>query len=258
MWEDQAQALIDEFIDVLSRSFCGTSEEAPEAAISWVFDPASSGANPADALTGEPSAARTKYFQFQAGFMAHWGFRHGGCFALRGEGGASAPLVAAVVTIPPNTKGLHATGLCEMMDIVKRMGGWDKVKSPEVEGGPSAKRHSKLEALQKKMHKEHAPGLHLYVLAFGTAPGHQRKGYGRKLAQFLVDAAGRMEVPAYLECCGKQCESFYESLGFKVVKRHPLEVKRGGEVDTLVADGQEGFTAMVWTSGNQLVKASTA
>jgi hypothetical protein len=232
------QALLDEFIDVIANSFCGSTESSPEAAISWTFDPTSSGENPTDFLTSEPSAARIKFFKFIGGFVAHSGFRHGGCFALKGPDGN---LVAATVTFPPNNKHLHQTSFCEMMDIVKKMGGWAEVGTPEIQGGDSEKRMRKLEQLMDKSHKAHAPGLHLYVLAFATAIGQHGRGYGRKLMTFLVESAGRMNVPVYLECSGKKNERFYGANGFKMMQRYPIQFNN----HSFNPDELEGITAMV-------------
>lgn len=196
--EASDQALIDEFIELVGNSFCGSTDAPPEASISWAFDPTSSGENPADFLSGEASVARVKYFKFIGGLVTHSGLRHGGCFALKDPNGK---LVAATVTFPPNNKHLHNTGIWEFMHIAKKLGGMSNIP-PEMKGGPSEKRMSKLDAAMKKSHKTHAAGLHLYVLAFATVVGEHGKGHGRKLMTFLVESARKMNVPAYLECSG--------------------------------------------------------
>lgn len=238
MLDTSDQALLDEFINLIANSFCGSTESPPEAALSWTFDPTSSGGNPTNFLTSEPSAARTKYFKFLGGFMAHSGFRHGGCFALKGPDGN---LVAATVTFPPNSQHLHQTGFCEMMEIVQKMGGWAKVGTPEIQGGDSEKRTTKLNQVMEESHKAHAPGLHLYVLAFATAIGQHGRGYGKELMSFLVESAGRMNVPVYLECSGEKNERFYENNGFKMMQRYPLTFNN----QSFRPDELEGLTAMV-------------
>jgi len=230
------QDLRDEFIGLIMSSLCGSTKSPPEAALSWAYDPMSSGGNnPTGFLTSEPSANRIKYFKFIAGFGAHSGFRHGGCFALKDS--QNGKLVAATVTFPPNKKNLHQAGICEIMKMVGKMGGWAKIKTPEIEGG----RMDKLEKAMKKSHEAHAPGFHLYVQSFATAVGHHGKGYGRRLMEFLTESAERMDVPVYLECCGVNNERFYGNNGFKMMKRYPVEYKN----ESFNPDGLEGFAAMV-------------
>jgi hypothetical protein len=214
-------ALISEFIDVIATSFCGSTDSAPEAALSWAYDPDASGENPTDVLMVEPSAARVKYFKALGGFCVHSGLRHGGCFALKG---ANGKLVAATVTFPPNNKNLHKTGICEILHIVKKLGG-AKNLPPEMKGGDSEKRMQQVSNAMEKSHKTHAKGLHLYVLAFASAIGHQGQGYGRKLMAFLVESARRMNVPAYLECSGEKNERFYKNNGYALMQRYELKYK---------------------------------
>ena len=235
------QKLIDEFINVIAQSFCGTQESAPEAALSWMFDPSASGENSAGCLTDVPSDARVKFFKSLGGIVAHTGFRHGGCFALKNSDGK---IVCATVTIPPNNKSLYNTGLWEFMDIAKKLGGMGNI-APERKGGEPAARMSKLDAAMKKSHKAHAPGLHLYVLAFATALGQQGNGHGRKLMTFLTESARRMDVPAYLECSGKRNERFYGKNGYKMMQRYAITHKD----QKFNADGLEGMAAMVFQNG---------
>lgn len=237
--ENSDPALLNEFVDVFAYSFCGSTESPPEAALSWSFDPASSGDNPSGLLTCEPSEARIKYFKFIAGFAVHSALRHGGCFALQKDDGKIA---AAAVTFPPNHKRVHRIGTCEQMQVVDRMGGWTKVASPEIQGGDSEKRLSKVSETMEKYHDVHAPGLHIYVLAFATLLGEQGKGYGKQLMTFLTESANRMvePVPLYLECSGQKNERFYERNGFKVVKRYPIEFKN----QAFDPDGLGGLSAM--------------
>lgn len=149
-------------------------------------------------------------------------------------------IVAAAVTFPPNKNKLHQIGFCEMMSIMDRMGGWNKVGSPEIQGGDSANRMNKVSETMEKYHGIHAPGLHLYVYGFATALGEQGKGYGKQLMTFLVESANRMKVPVYLECSGEKNERFYGRNGFEVVKRHPIEYKN----QSFDPDGLGGLSAM--------------
>eukprot|EP00944_MAST-04C_sp_MAST-4C-sp1_P010397 g10397.t1 len=237
--EASDKALIDEFISVLAESWCGSPTRPPEPCFSWCFDPTSSGENLGDVLKSDVTESRKKYFDFFLGFMAYGAFRHGGCFGLKGPDGN---LVTAAITYPPNKKHLHQLGLFEQMNVAEKMGGFSKVSTPEVTGGDPAARQAKLDKAMNKAHKVHAKGEHLYLQAIGTATGHDGKGYGRQLMTFLLEAANRMNVPVYVDCCGKKNERFYEKNGFKVVQRYPIECKG----QALKVDGVEGFYSMLW------------
>ena len=101
---------------------------------------------------------------------------------------------------------------------------------------------AKVDKVMTKSHKTHAKGEHLYLQAIATAMGHHGKGYGKQLMTFLLEAASRMNVPFYLECCGKKNERFYEKNGFKLVQRYAIECKG----QTFKPDGLEGASAMIW------------
>ena len=120
------------------------------------------------------------------------------------------------------------------------MGGWNKVASPEIQGGDSAKRMNKVNQTMEKYHGVHAPGRHVYVYAFATCIREQGKGYGRQLMTFPVESAKRMNVPLYLECSGEKNERFYGRNGFEVVRRHPIEYKN----QSFDPDGLGGLSAM--------------
>ena len=236
--ERSSQTLQDEFARLIGMSFCGSTGTAPEGALSWVFDPKSSGDNPSGPLLEEPSAARVRFFEALGKFISIQGIRHGGCFALRDE---SEKLVAATVTIPPNKKNLHHMGGCEQWYVMNQMGGMSAMP-PELTSGPSEKRSGLLEKTMLQSHKSHASGEHLYVFAFATALGEQGKGYGRKLMEFLVASADRMNVPAYLECSGAKNERFYNNNGYQLKQRYPIEFQG----DSFKPDGLDGMAAMVY------------
>eukprot|EP00943_MAST-04B_sp_MAST-4B-sp1_P006467 g6467.t1 len=235
--ETSPPGLIKEFSDVIGNSFCGTKESRPEAVLSWVYDPNASGENPASPLSDEPSAARTKFFQYLGAFTTRAALRHGGCFALRNSEGK---IVTATVTYPPNSKKLYHTGLCEMLRIVKTLGGAKNVP-PEMQSGDTKKKMEILDKIMKKSHKAHAIGRHLYVNCFATAVGYQGQGNGKKLMTFLVESARRMEVPAYLECNGEKNERFYINNGYTLMQRYEIKYKD----QIFKPDGLDGIAAMV-------------
>ena len=115
--DESDQALIDDLIGLISRSFCGTKACAPEPAISWVFDPKASGDNSTQPLLSEPQENRIKYYDFMAGYMVHSALRHGGCFLLKGPEGKS---VTGTVLSLQTPRICIRTGLCESMSIIGR------------------------------------------------------------------------------------------------------------------------------------------
>ena len=178
MTTESSKEELAEFTALISASFCGSRNKAPDAALSWCYDPKSA----VDGfLKEDPSEERTIFFDFLAAWCLHTCLRHGGCFVLKKDG----KMVSAAATIPPNDKKLHDAGICEQMKIMSRTGISNLPKEMEQP------RMVELGNVMKKAHNDIVPGRHLYVYAFATSIEHQGKGYGRELMQFLCDSAGK-------------------------------------------------------------------
>lgn len=230
-----------EFKKLLVESFAGTTETAPEASLSWALEPhASVNNNPAAPLKQPPSPVRLKYMDTVISFALYSHLRHGGCYALTENDDGTGHIVGATITMPPNDDTLHDPGCCEMIHVVKRMGGTEAI-SPEMSTGLSQERTDAIGELMKEAHATHAPCRHIYVYTFAIASGTQGKGYGRKLMEFITSAADDMGVDAYLECSGLRNERFYNHNGYKVMQHYTVEVD-GLKFDP---EGTGGLAAMV-------------
>jgi hypothetical protein len=236
----------EEFLDLLARSFAGTTTAAPEPILSWGFTEESSPEQDAlndkqhtSPLSAEASKERLTFFKFTAEFCFTTAARHGGCYALKNEQGK---LVAATVTFPPNDKNLHDAGACEMMFVL------GKLNMPsQYSSGNTAVKCDRIVSVFKEAHKEHASIPHIYVYMFACDPEHQRKGYGRRLAEIMNSAGDSLQVPMYLETAGTANEKFYGLNGYELKKRHKLEVAINKRVDAFKVDGNQGVAAMVRT-----------
>ena len=225
--EESDPKRINEFADLVSESFCGTTTTPPEPIMAWTYDHGDgtfeldAGTASGEILKKVPSLERTEYFRFIGHFITHQCLRHGGCYALEDTDGK---LCAAAITIPPNANAVWDIGLCEMMMIIEKMGGDSKI--PErMNKGISKDKMDQVEKIMQIAHKNHAPSKHLYLYVLATKPEVQGKGYGSKLLKFINNAATFQHVPAYLETSGKKNEEFYLSRGWIVAGRYPLSVK---------------------------------
>ena len=236
---DSPKEVRDQFVELISQSFCGTTKTAPEPLLSWTFeDPEILGIEHTHPLAVDPSQERQEYFDWLMGFCTAAGERHGGCFALQDP--TSKKLVAATVTFPPNDRHLHNPGICVQWNAVKQTGGFMQMPWSTL-NGPTGQKLDVADVIMKKAHTENAPGRHLYVQVFATSPEHQGKGYGSKLMQFLVDSADHMKVDAYLETCGSKNETYYSKFGYTVSKRYPIEFNGR----RYLPDGMDGMAACV-------------
>ena len=57
-----------------------------------------------------------------------------------------------------------------------------------------------------------------YLGVLGTAPGHQSKGYGRRVIAPTMSKADAADVPQSLETAVRSNRRFYERLGFEVTR----------------------------------------
>lgn len=239
--ENSSETIKDQFSKLIGTSFCGSTENPPEAVLSWCHDPTSCGDNSAGVLISEPTEARIQYFQGIAKWSVLCGLRHGGCFALI-DVNNNNKLVAATISYPPNDKQLHKQGMCEEIYLMNRMGGAKAIPS-ELKEGPCLGRLKVVGKQMSILHAKHSPGRHLYVHCFATAADEQGKGYGRKLMTFLTNASNEMQVNAYLECSGTRNERFYTNNGYVLQERSAVIYKDSPEFRP---DDLDGISAMTY------------
>ncbi len=66
----------------------------------------------------------------------------------------------------------------------------------------------------------------IYLQIIGVATAHQRKGFGTKLLEAIIEQSERIGIPLYLETETEINVAIYEKFGFKLIKRIVLpEIK---------------------------------
>ena len=226
-------AHVAEAILCTALGFSGSPEVAPEGAMDWCLG-ADFRAPGESIVLGEPLGPeppppeRLRYFN-HACLSCFWqGLRHGGCFALRDEGGA---VVAAAAAFPPSAtgslrgdedegessddvgkaeSGLTLPELTELVGEGPGQGVWEHRDMRRRFGlfGPL------MEALEERALPPGTP--HWYVLNFAVSPTAQGRGHGARLLRWLGRCADHDGVPILLETCGPRNRRFYEGSGFEV------------------------------------------
>jgi ribosomal protein S18 acetylase RimI-like enzyme len=67
-------------------------------------------------------------------------------------------------------------------------------------------------------HKEDVPEAHWYLMVVGVDPAYQSKGIGQALILPVLEKARDSKTPVYLETACPSNVSFYQKLGFKVIR----------------------------------------
>jgi ribosomal protein S18 acetylase RimI-like enzyme len=105
---------------------------------------------------------------------------------------------------------------------------WEMTHERAVEGGldrlgeilgeaPAARFLDALGAIDP-FHQTDVPREHWYLMVVGVAPEAQGRGIGRAFIQPMLKRAGDAGLPCYVETAQPSNVSFYESLGFTVVR----------------------------------------
>lgn len=89
---------------------------------------------------------------------------------------------------------------------------------PDLLGPEAADRFFSALAAVDPFHKTDVRPEHWYVMVVGVAPEAQGQGLGRALLQPVMDRADRDGVPCYLETAQPRNVSFYQHLGFRVLR----------------------------------------
>ncbi len=74
----------------------------------------------------------------------------------------------------------------------------------------------------EEIHKADVPEPHWYTMVVGVDPARQGEGYGRALLQPIFERSKSDGVPIYLETAQPKNVTFYENLGFRLL-RHVIE-----------------------------------
>ncbi len=89
---------------------------------------------------------------------------------------------------------------------------------PELLGQASADRFFSVLGYADSFHKTDVPPAHWYTMILGVAPEGRGRGLGRALMQPILTVAAADDLPCYLETAQPSNVSFYEHLGFRVVR----------------------------------------
>ena len=93
---------------------------------------------------------------------------------------------------------------------------------PEKIGEEAFTRFFTALAYAEEIHKADVPEPHWYTMVLGVDPARQGEGYGRALLEPIFERTRSEGVPIYLETAQPKNVTFYERLGFRVL-RHVIE-----------------------------------
>ena len=236
--------LLDDVIGVLQREMCGTTAQAPDTVLDWVY--CNRGDGVGEPLPAAPSERRLAYFRWTAAFCVHFCLPRGGVYALQDK--ASGAVVAACATVPPGGMTLAGVSICEYMRASGKAGGMEAPKD-DADGGAAARDAALFKAMGAA-HKRVVPGNdNLHVLVFGVDPARQGQGVGTALLNFVARVADADGVPAWLESAGARSEHFYGKIGFAVGERFPVAAKKGAKGTFDYAGGVMGMVRRAGAPG---------
>ena len=89
---------------------------------------------------------------------------------------------------------------------------------PGVMGEGAFNRFFTALAFAEEYHKRDVSEPHWYTMVLGVDPAFQGRGYGRSLLEPVMDRARADGTPVYLETAQPKNVSFYEKMGFRVLR----------------------------------------
>ena len=76
---DPKDSRLDAVVDVIAKSFAGTTSQGPDTTVGWIYDCT---LEPGKELAASPSEGRSKWFAWFAKFCVQFGLNKNGVFAL--------------------------------------------------------------------------------------------------------------------------------------------------------------------------------
>ena len=206
-----------EAANLIGRAFAGTPFADPELVCNWVLGP-----ELADLCEVRQRASVLEYM-VGGPLHAQTGAQVLGVRAARG-------VLQAVSVCWWSPGGPRGTGL----DVAGSLGYRRAHATPEaLRHNPSIRQRMRaLEALRKKMHRQHAPGPHWCVHVVAVDPRCQGQGLSSALIRAVSYSADLQRVPCYLECAGEHARAIFMRFGFEEVGRYT--VSAGGYQDSSV------------------------
>ena len=89
---------------------------------------------------------------------------------------------------------------------------------PDKMGADPFERFFSALGFAEEFHKKDAPEPHWYTMVVGVDPSFQGQGFGRALLDPVLNRAKNDKFPVYLETAQPKNVTFYEKLGFDVVR----------------------------------------
>ncbi|GMH87499.1 hypothetical protein TrST_g13289 [Triparma strigata] len=235
--ETTSPKIVNDLLEVMVKSFTGTTKVPGEPMLSWAFDPDGNvDGDPCNPLKEEPSAERLATMRFVIKYCYYHLLKYGCCFALMKNGSP----VGGVFMCPPNSKGAHEESNCYFMWAMMNLG-----MTSSISSGNSAMRFDAMDKACKAAHKKCLDGKndpHWFVNVVGMDSEYQGQGYGRELFNFILGCGDHTGHKMYLDTFGPRNKRFYEKNGFEVKdvskvnsKKLELTVHGGGALGMLRA-----------------------
>ena len=217
-------AAVQETSDMAGRSFAGTASAAPPAEFDWLFGPELS-----DRTDPTQQKERAHCASASMAVCVHFAFQLGdrGLVLVARDTSEGNKIVGHVV-IEFHPVGWKPLGSFAQMKAVMNAGAskWTKAQQDFT----SSKRDKALQKVLSSLHKAHASGPHMYVLAVAVDPDAQGKGVGGKLMRAINKIADAAKLPLYLECDSGKNEAVYQKFGYTTVGKEKVEKVDGSEM----------------------------
>lgn len=115
----------------------------------------------------------------------------------------------------------------EPTNAMMKAGGRSGDMSGECKTFCEGPRMTAYDVLLQKLHKQVAPGGHVFMQCVAVDPAEQGKGVGGRLMRAAVAIGEKLGVPCYTETVGKKKTTIFGKYGYKVKAEEKLTV--GGE-----------------------------
>ena len=230
------RARVKKLQDVITRSFAGTEQTAPEGGIDWFVCGDERKNKHFQPLSSPPDKQRLQIVRWIVNLTYAKFGKYGACFLLISK--ETGGVVGGTICAPPG-KNVHKNTFWSAAKENFLAAFWFR-KRPSFLTWNGWTRGESVQKVMEEIHSSTASPLHWYISMFATDPEAQGKGYGKKFLLFLCKLADEAKVESYLEATGVRNVSFYKGVGnYEEKKSMPLKTK------TEVFDDDGGVHAMV-------------
>lgn len=214
-------------IDLMGRSFAGTTAHDPELTMHWLIGPE---------MQDREHPHRAPVMTMIMAMGARNNLMPGG--VLLGSRVEDGTLGAVLLVRRQRTGrkshferlmgGPRFVSSMIWLGANKRIPELFKSQAPEDKalvktlGAGMKERAKHLKELIDSRHATHAPGVHYYVAIMATDPPSMGQGHCGRLMRVVSRMADAEGVPCYLEASGEKNRRLYEHLGYSVVEQAVL------------------------------------